>query len=277
MFDIFDLCQTYVIYSTAGIAIPDTGAILESGRADNGLEGAARNFIYTSAGNDAGMPVMQLRGLHNKIARPDLGKEGVMTTLRKPGGRVCPAVAAAVLVCMAGVMPPVAALESGPYSGSATLCAMDMTGVTVESKGNAGTTYTYNQLFLFRIDTDNDLMHGWEVLTANTKATQGGGGYNWGEALLTPDGYAGTGTLVDNFKFPLQRADSVRGMYEGTGMLEGVTVDYALTPADPGTLPASACDNMPWTGCIPSDPTTCEPVPSGAAGYWMSGWVNPAD
>ena len=173
-----------------------------------------------------------------------------------------------------GMLQSVGASE--PYIGTATLCAIDMTGVTQETKGKKGITYTYNQVLLFRIDTDNDLMRGWEVLTSNTKAaTQSSGGYNWGEAVLTPDDYSGTGTLVDNFKFPVAQAGSISGTYYGTGVLEGVVAEYALTPAAPGSLPLDACENMPWVGCVPEDQTTCDPVPPGVAGYFMSGQVNP--
>jgi len=69
---------------------------------------------------------------------------------------------------------------------------------------------------------------GWEVLTSNTKSPEDGGGYNWGEAVLTPD--SGAGTLVDEFKFPVKQADNIRGTYIGTGDYKGVIVDYALGP-----------------------------------------------
>ena len=121
-------------------------------------------------------------------------------------------------------------------------------------------------------------MHGREVLTSNTKATtQSNGGFNWGEAALSPDDYSGTGTLVDNFKFPIAQADNISGTYYGTGTLEGVAVDYSLTPAAPGSLTLDACDNLPWQGCVPLDSTTCDPVPPGVAGYFMSGQVNPGE
>ncbi len=187
----------------------------------------------------------------------------------------------ATLALMAGAAQIAAASDpvEGPYAGTATLCAIDRTGMTVEQRGKSGITYTYNQVLLFRIDadpnTDNDLMHGWETLTSNTKATSAGGGYSWGEAVLEPDDYAGT--LVDNFKFPVKQSENISGTYEGTGALDGVTVDYALAPAMPGTLPETACQEVPWT-CGPFDPTnpaptTCEYMPPGV-GYFMSGWVN---
>jgi len=178
---------------------------------------------------------------------------------------------ATALMLMAGMAQMASALE--PYEGTATLCAVDMTGVTQVVKGKKGITYIYNQKLLFRIDSDNILMHGWEVLTSNTKAKPDGGGYSWGEALLTPDGYEGVATLVDNFKFPVRQADNITGTYIGTGDLVGVTVDYALIPAAPPSLPLDACVGMPWA-CVPDDPTTCDPVPAGVAGYFMSGWVN---
>jgi len=187
------------------------------------------------------------------------------------GKSICAALLSTALILAIGMLQTVGASE--PYIGTATLCAVDMTGVTQETKGNKGTTYTYNQVFLFRIDTDNDLIQGWEVLTSNTKAaSQSSGGYNWGEAVLTPDMFAGTGTLVDNFKFPVAQADSISGTYNGTGALEGVTAEYALTPAAPGSLPIDACEGMPWV-CDPYDPYTCDPGTAGGAGYFMSGQV----
>jgi hypothetical protein len=187
------------------------------------------------------------------------------------GKFICAALSSTAMLLAMGMSQTVGASE--PYVGTATLCAVDMTGGTQETKGNKGITYTYNLVFLFRIDTDDDLIQGWEVLTSNTKAaSQSSGGYNWGEAVLTPDSYAGTGTLVDNFKFPVAQADSISGTYDGTGALEGVVAEYALTPAAPGSLPLDACEDMPWD-CIPYDPYTCDPVPPGAAGYFMSGQV----
>ena len=167
-----------------------------------------------------------------------------------------------------------AALANNPepqfYTGTATLCAVDNpANVTTESRGNNGVTYTYNQVLLFYIATDHSLMNGWEVLTSNTKSTTSGGGYNWGEAVLTPD--LGSGTLVDEFKFPVKQDDSIRGTYIGTGNYEGVTVDYALGPFMP--LP-SVCPDMP-PQC--TDGTyDCVPVPPGL-GYYINGEVNPAD
>jgi hypothetical protein len=166
------------------------------------------------------------------------------------------------------------AVASEPFEGEAVLCVLDNTNATQETKGNRGTTYTYNQVLLFRIDADDDdggLMHGWEVLTSNTKSTASGGGYSWGEAVLTPDSYTGSATLEDTFKFPVKQSDNISGVYHGTGELEGVSVEYALTPAAPGSLSTTACEGMPWGEC---EAPACISFVGAGAGYFISGWVN---
>lgn len=159
--------------------------------------------------------------------------------------------------------------EVGPYDGTATLCAVDMTGFSQETRGRNGVIYTYSQVLVFRINTTNPMIRGWEVLTSNNKApSQSAGGYYWGEAVLSPDSYGGA--LVDHFKFPVAQADRISGTYRGAGDLAGVVAEYVLTPAGVGDLPLDACTNdMPYECEAPG----CSLLPSGIAGYLMSGQV----
>lgn len=160
--------------------------------------------------------------------------------------------------------------EVGPYVGTATLCAVDMTGFSQDPRGRNGVIYTYNQVLVFRINTTHPMIRGWEVLTSNNKApSQSAGGYYWGEAVLAPDSYEGT--LVDQFKFPVAQADGISGTYHGAGDLAGVVAEYVLTPAGVGELPFDACTvDMPYECEAPG----CTLLPSGIAGYLMSGQVN---
>jgi len=174
---------------------------------------------------------------------------------------------AAILVSIASMSAMAQKPEPQNYTGTATLCALvNPANVTTETKGNDGVTYTYNRILLFRIETDSPLVTGWEVLTSNTKSLEDGGGYNWGEAVLTPD--SGAGTLVDQFKFPVKQADNIRGTYIGTGDYEGVIVDYALGPFMNDLF--SACPDVS-TLCDKAN-YVCQPIPPGS-GYHISGKI----
>lgn len=154
------------------------------------------------------------------------------------------------------------------YTGTATLCALiDPWSVTSETKGKHGVTYTYDEVLLFRIETDSPVVTGWEVLRSNSKSPEGHGGYRWGEAALTPD--LGTGTLVDEFKFPITQEDSIRGTYHGNGDYAGMAVDYALSPFTVG-LPA--CDADEVEALCADAAYGCVPVPPGI-GYYISGVI----
>lgn len=155
------------------------------------------------------------------------------------------------------------------YTGTATACALvEPWNTTTVTKGKHGITYTYDQVILFRIDTDSPIVTGWEVLSSNTKSPEKGkGGYSWGEAVLTPD--LGTGTLVDEFKFPVVQADSIRGTYHGNGDYAGITVDYALS-AFTGGLPV--CDAEEVNAVCEAAAFGCVPMPPGI-GYYISGMI----
>ena len=169
----------------------------------------------------------------------------------------------AILVSLAGMSAMAQKPEPQNYTGTATLCALvNPANVTTETEAN-GVTYIYNQILLFRIETDSPLVTGWEVLTSNTKSSEDGGGYHWGEAVLTPD--LGAGTLVDEFKFPVNQADNIRGTYIGTGDYEGTVVDYALGPFMNNLV--SACPDVS-TLCGTAN-YDCQPIPPGS-GYHIS-------
>jgi hypothetical protein len=158
------------------------------------------------------------------------------------------------------------------YTGTATLCALIAPwNSTTVTKGKHGITYEYDLVLLFRIETDSPIVTGWEILSSNTKAPEkdkAKGGYSWGEAVLTPD--LGTGTLVDEFRFPVVQGDSIRGTYHGNGDYAGITVEYALS-AFTGGLPvcdaeevSAVCDEAAL-GCVTG-------LPPGI-GYYISGVI----
>jgi hypothetical protein len=186
-------------------------------------------------------------------------------------GKSVSVISAATLVSIASLSAVAQEAEPQFYTGTATLCALvNPANTTMETRGKHGVTYTYDQVLLFRIETDSPLVTGWEVLTSNTKSPEEHGGYSWGVTVLTPD--SGAGTLVDEFKFPVKQADNIRGTYIGTGDYEGMTVDYALGPftgglpaCDPGDV-AALCDDANYV-CVPVTP------PGVGIGYYMNGVI----
>lgn len=200
-----------------------------------------------------------------------------MNVLRQSGKSVISRFAAATLALAAGVFYLSANAASEPFTGTATLCAVNPFGVTSETKGKNGITYEYNMVFVYRIETDESsgLMRGWEVLTSNSKLSSAGSGFYWGVAVLTPDEYAGTGTLVDNFEFKAKDAASISSTYVGTGALEGVSVDFQLT-LDPAPAFCSEVPPQCGDGTMPCIPVceACEPPFNQPFGYLMNGSIN---
>ena len=177
---------------------------------------------------------------------------------------------AMVLLLMGGMSQVATAADPQPYEGIASLCAIDPTTVDTVTKGN-GVVIDTQAVQLYRVETDSDLVMGWEVLTSKFKTTKSGKVYYMGTATLTPDGYGGKDTLKDNFNL-LQDGSLPVGTWEGTGDLQGVTVDYQLVPylpagGDPAVLEQMCAEAHPYceTGvCVPT---------AGEWGWSMSGVV----
>ena len=177
---------------------------------------------------------------------------------------------AAASLLMAGMLGFAVATEPQPYEGLASLCAVDPTSEGTVRKGN-GVVIQNLPVELYRIETGSSLMDGWEVLTYSIKTTKSGQQFAWGTALLTPDDYAGTATLKDNFNILQEGSPMIAGTYEGTGDLEGVVIDYQLTPyaGDPAVLEEMCSQSHPYceTGenlCVPT---------AGLWGWSMSGVI----
>ena len=118
-------------------------------------------------------------------------------------------------------------------------------------------------------------MRGREVLTSNSKLSTAGSGFYWGVAVLTPDDYAGTGTLVDNFEFKAKDAANVASTYLGTGALEGGSVDFELT-LDPAPDFCSEVPPQCGDGTMPCIPVCefCDPPFNQPFGYLINGSIN---
>jgi len=155
-----------------------------------------------------------------------------MNMKRKPGKYVFSA-SAALLLAM-GMTQSTSAAETQPFEGVATLCAISPEVITPpEQKGNEGVLVKYDMRFIYLIKADNSesLMNGSEDQANNSKLTKSGIEFYWGDAEFVPDGYAGIGALVEKFKFKAEEIlNGVSGTFTGTGALEGVTVDYELSP-----------------------------------------------
>lgn len=187
-----------------------------------------------------------------------------MKSLRQFDTRALLTSMAAASLLMAGVQGYAVATEPQPYEGVASLCAVDLTSAGTVNKGN-GVVIQNLPVELYRIETGSNLMDGWEVLTYSIKTTKSGQQFAWGTALLTPDDYAGTATLKDNFNILQEGSPMIAGTYEGTGDLEGVVIDYQLTPytGDPAVLEGMCFQSPPYC-------ETSGNVCIGTAGDW--GW-----
>jgi hypothetical protein len=175
-----------------------------------------------------------------------------------------------VLVLMAGMPQLATASDPQLFDGIASLCAVDPTTEETVTKGN-GVLVEKQAVQLYRIETDSDLVMGWEVLISQFKTAKNGKVFYMGTATLTPDGYGGKDTLKENFNL-LQDGSFPAGTYKGTGSLKGVTVEYQLVPypmaGTPDPVLAGLCSVSPPycdTGvCIPT---------AGIWGWSMSGVI----
>ena len=167
-----------------------------------------------------------------------------MKTLTRFNKSVISTMSAAALVIGGGVWQVAAAGEM--YSGTATICAIDYTNSTVETKPN-GFTYTSGVVMHHRVDTDHELMNGPVAITSHSKLKEtprGMRGWYWGESTMVPDQVAEVGTLEETFRFKAKDADEISGTLYGAGALEGVTVEFAET-YDPDNVEQGYCDVYP--------------------------------
>jgi hypothetical protein len=148
--------------------------------------------------------------------------------------------ASTALLLALGTMSLRVAADPESFSGVATLCAISPEVISPpEQKGNNGVLVNNDMTFIYLIKADNSesLMNGWEDQTNNSKLTKSGVEFFWGRAEFIPDGLAGTGALVEDFKYKSEEiASGVSGTFTGTGALEGVTVDYELSPPYEGSV-----------------------------------------
>jgi len=143
--------------------------------------------------------------------------------------------------------------RASTFEGVAGLCTFDPTGVETGQKGAISFEYGYK--FYYRIQTNHELINGWETLISNTRLNPDGQAFYFGTASLEPESTPGS-ALEGKFFFPAD-ANPIKGSYFGTGELSNVVVHYELF-ADP-TIAAAY-------------PQLC----NGAAplfGYWMYGTV----
>lgn len=166
--------------------------------------------------------------------------------------RVAAVLSVAAVAVAASVHCAPSDASDASFHGIAGLCAVDESGVTQEEKD--GTTFSYGLVMRFRIETDHDLVTGWETLISNTRADPGGKTFYFGTATLAPDSAPGS-TLAGKFCFRSD-ANPIEGDYVGTGDLENVVVHYELVPADLSALA-----------------DFCAPGKAPMSGYRMSGTV----
>jgi hypothetical protein len=196
--------------------------------------------------------------------------------------------ASTALLLALGTMSLRVAADPESFSGAATLCAISPEVIAPpEQKGNNGVLVKNDMTFIYLIKADNSesLMNGWEDQTNNSKLTKSGVEFFWGRAEFIPDGLAGTGALVEDFKYKSEEiASGVSGTFTGTGVLEGVTVDYALSPPYAGLavdFPSECYGYVTLCGdCSPAfvpidpnDPSPDFPDDFTFYQYDISGWI----
>jgi hypothetical protein len=191
----------------------------------------------------------------------------------------------AALLLTAGSIYPVVAAEPEPFTAVSTLCAISPNVLTPpDQKGNHGVLVQTDMTYIYRNQAldDQSLMNAWENHTNNWKQTPRGVEFYWGHNTNIPDDHAGTGTLEEDFKFKASElADGITGVLQGTGDLEGVTIEYELTP--PNVLPASEypVECYGYVALCPECFPAITPGPDGIPGteddefyqYDFSGWI----
>ncbi len=185
-----------------------------------------------------------------------------------------PVVTTALMIVIGGTAQLSVAGEPQPYVGVAALCAVDPTTAGDEFLGNGIIIDNWETQF-YRIESNSELLKGWEALSAKYKVTKSGNVFSWGTAYLRVDGYdLKNDALKDNFNFLVQAGPpAISGTYEGTGELEGVKVTYHLTPypisiyPDPDLMEMCA-ESVPYC-----DDAECDYSPMGFWGWSMTGVI----
>jgi hypothetical protein len=168
------------------------------------------------------------------------------------------------------------------YLGTATLCYVGTVPPVVTQKGNSPVVYISNAVHLYYIQTAPigetppvGLVNGWELLVSDMKMTKTVSWLDW-TGVLIPTDYLGTEgtTLEETASIKTKDLSTLSGTWQGTGELEGVSVDYVLTinedasPDCPGVYPPQ-CEDI--GGCVPAEP----PYYVGPTVYNMSGFYLP--
>lgn len=210
-----------------------------------------------------------------------------MNIKREPGKYAFSA-SAALLLAM-GVMASNATAEPELFTGVATLCAISPEVISPpEQKGRQGVIVQYDMGFIYLIRSEDSasLMNGWEVTNNNWKKTRRDVEFYWGHTELIPFGYEGTGALEEDFKFKAEDIlNGYSGTFAGTGALEGVTVDFELSPPYEGSVSefplecydvSALCDD-----CFPALQPGEDEIPGTDDDkfiqYDMNGWINGYD
>lgn len=155
------------------------------------------------------------------------------STLRTSHGLTLATIAATAAVVALGAHCSTAHAGASTFEGVAGLCMFDPTGVETGQKGAISFEYGYK--FYYRIETNHELINGWETLISNTRLNPDGQAFYFGTASLEPDSAPGS-ALEGKFFFPAD-ANPIKGSYFGTGELSGVVVHYELFP-DPAIAAA---------------------------------------
>jgi hypothetical protein len=151
-----------------------------------------------------------------------------MKTIRKIGKFTFFGMATLAILMMAlSTQVGLSAAQAQEYIASATMCYIETSNLVTEEKKNK--TIETGAVYVWRIESDNALMNGWEY-TYDTiiihKQGMGMGDRTSGFLEMYPDDYYPGGWFVeDKYNFKSQ-TETPEGTYTGVGDLDGVTATY---------------------------------------------------
>lgn len=148
-----------------------------------------------------------------------------MDTIKRIKGSTLVRIITLVILMVAGMTQfGLSAAQAQDYDATATLCYIDNSELTVEYKG--GRILYTGAVYVWRIESDNDLINGWEYTHDNINVNKNDrGGKISGYLEMYPDEYPNGWFEEDSYAFKAK--DTPEGIYTGYGTLDGVMATYA--------------------------------------------------
>jgi len=159
-----------------------------------------------------------------------------MNTIKRIKNSTLLGIISIVILMVAGMIQfGLSAARAQDYDATATLCYMDNSGLEIEYIGKGRIVYT-GAVYVWRIESDNELMNGWEYThdDINVNKQDKGGKVSGYLEMYPDDWYPGGRFEEDSYAFKAK--DTPEGTYTGYGTLDGVMVTYVTErlPVPPG-------------------------------------------